>query len=210
MNITQFLVEKSLLVLPILLAVTFHEIAHGLIAYKLGDSTAKDAGRLTLNPISHLDLFGSLVFIITGIIGWAKPVPIDPRNLKNPREDMIWISLAGPASNIVIAVLMAVVYRIVIHLSINNFFDLSILFPVEKMLFYSVVLNIGLAVFNILPIPPLDGSKILMGLLPLKQAIAYSRIEPYGIFILLIFILSNAVDLVIKPVIYALSKLLLP
>lgn len=210
MDITQFLLEKSLLIFPILVAVTFHEVAHGLVAYKLGDSTAKDAGRLTLNPIPHLDLIGSLVFIITGIIGWAKPVPVEPRNLKNPKKDMIWVSLAGPASNIVIAVLMAVVFRIIIHLSFDNSFDFRILSPLKTMLFYGVIMNIGLAIFNILPIPPLDGSKILMGLLPLNQAIAYSKIEPYGIFILLIFILTDAVDYVIKPILYALIRLLLP
>ena len=210
MSTTQFLLEKSLLILPILVAVTFHELAHGLVAYKLGDSTAKDAGRLTLNPIAHLDLFGSLVFIITGVIGWAKPVPVNPRNLKNPRKDMIWVALAGPVANILIAILLAMAYRMLMHVSLNGFFNERILSPVEQMLIKGVVINVGLAIFNVLPIPPLDGSKILMGLLPLKQAIAYSRIEPYGIFILLVFILTDAVDHIIIPILYILVKLLLP
>lgn len=210
MSTTQFLLEKSLLILPILVAVTFHELAHGLVAYKLGDSTAKDAGRLTLNPIAHLDLFGSLVFIITGVIGWAKPVPVNPRNLKNPRKDMIWVALSGPFANILISVLLSMAYRMLIHVSFNGFFNERILSPVEQMLIKGVVINIGLAIFNVLPIPPLDGSKILMGLLPLKQAIAYSRIEPYGIFILLVFILTDAVDYIIIPILYILVKLLLP
>ena len=210
MSTTQFLLEKSLLILPILVAVTFHELAHGLVAYKLGDSTAKDAGRLTLNPIAHLDLFGSLVFIITGVIGWAKPVPVTPRNLKNPRKDMIWVALAGPVANILIAILLAMAYRMLMHVSLNGFFNERILSPVEQMLIKGVVINVGLAIFNVLPIPPLDGSKILMGLLPLKQAIAYSSIEPYGIFILLVFILTDAVDYIIIPILYILVKLLLP
>ncbi|HLC16774.1 MAG TPA: site-2 protease family protein [Thermodesulfovibrionia bacterium] len=211
MDIIQFLREKSLLILPILVAVTFHEVAHGMVAYKLGDTTAKDAGRLTLNPIKHLDLFGSLVFIITGIIGWAKPVPVNPSKLKNPKKDMMWVSLAGPAANIVIAILMAVVLRLLLQpLSVQSFFDVRILFPILTMLKIGVIMNIGLAIFNAIPVPPLDGSKILMGLLPLKQAIAFSKLEPYGIFILLILIMTDIVDYTIAPVIHILVKVLLP
>jgi Zn-dependent protease len=212
MDIIQFLREKSLLILPILVAVTFHEVAHGVVAYKLGDTTAKNAGRLTLNPIKHLDFFGSLVFIITGIIGWAKPVPVNPYNLRNPKKDMMWVSLAGPAANIVIAILMAVVLRMLLlqPLSIKSVFDVRILFPILTMLKIGVIMNIGLAIFNTIPVPPLDGSKILMGLLPLKQAIAFSRIEPYGIFILLILIMTDIVDYTISPVIHVLVKVLLP
>ncbi|RMG68397.1 MAG: site-2 protease family protein [Nitrospirae bacterium] len=195
---------------PLLAAVTFHELAHGYVAYRLGDPTAKLAGRLTLNPIKHLDLMGTLVFIITRMIGWAKPVPVNPYNLRNPKRDMIWVSLAGPVTNLLLAVLSALLYRLIIVLPVQNpFFIKNVLVPMALMLKLSVVLNIGLAVFNAIPIPPLDGSKILMGILPPKQALAYSRIEPYGFFIILALIFLRVVDYVIFPLIIFLKNLLI-
>lgn len=209
-EITDIIRQIALMAVPILIAVTFHELAHGYVAYRLGDPTAKLAGRLTINPIKHLDPIGTLVFIFTRMIGWAKPVPVNPYNLRNPRKDMMWVSIAGPATNLVLAVISSILYRVAAILPITNPFLVEKIFiPVALMLQLSVVLNIGLAVFNAIPIPPLDGSKILMGLLSHRQAVAYSRIEPYGFFILLALIFLRVVDFVIFPIIIFLRNLLL-
>ncbi|NOX20051.1 MAG: site-2 protease family protein [Nitrospirae bacterium] len=208
--IEYYLKQIVLMALPLLVAVTFHELAHGFVAYRLGDPTAKLAGRLTLNPLKHLDPLGTLVFIMTRMIGWAKPVPVNPFNLRDPKKDMIWVSLAGPAANMLIAVASALLYKIVMILPVENVFIVKkILVPVALMLQLSVILNIGLAVFNLIPIPPLDGSKILMGILPPRQAIAFSRIEPYGFFIILILLFLRVIDLIIFPIIIFLRDLLI-
>jgi Zn-dependent protease len=154
--------ELLMLRIPaILLALTIHEYAHGYIAWRLGDPTARNAGRLTLNPIAHLDLFGTIMLMF-GPFGWAKPVPVNGNYFANPKRDSIWVSLAGPASNIVLAIIIGYTYRILVALapallanqSVVIFFQLCIL------------INIGIAFFNLIPIPPLDGSHILLGLLP--------------------------------------------
>lgn len=196
--------------IPILLAVTFHEVAHGLVAYRLGDPTAKNAGRLTLNPLAHLDVVGTLVFLITRMIGWAKPVPINPMYFKDPRKGMLWVALAGPASNMVIALISALVLRWLfsLHLPVDSHLG-PILKPLSMMVERSVVLNVGLAVFNIIPIPPLDGGRVMVGLLPEKQAMSYARIESYGFLILLLLIFSGIVDYVVFPIIVFVVKLLL-
>ncbi|GMT48382.1 MAG: peptidase M50 [bacterium] len=210
MDIVNIIRQVILMAVPILLAVTFHELAHGYVAYKLGDPTAKDAGRLTLNPLKHLDPLGTLVFIVTRMIGWAKPVPVNPYNLKDPKRDMMWVSIAGPAANMALAVVSAILYKLMLTMPVTDpILVKRILLPLAMMLQMSVVLNIGLAVFNIIPIPPLDGSKILMGLLPARQAIAYSRIEPYGFFILLALIFLKITDYVIFPIIIFLRNLLI-
>jgi len=208
--IEHYIRQIALMAVPLLAAVTFHELAHGYVAYRLGDPTAKLSGRLTLNPVKHLDFLGTLVFIVTQMIGWAKPVPVNPYNLRNPKRDMIWVSLAGPVTNLLMAVVSALLYKLIIALPVQNvFFIKKVLVPVALMLQISVVLNIGLAVFNAIPIPPLDGSKILMGILPPKQAIAYSRIEPYGFFIILALIFFRVIDYVIFPLIIFLRNLLI-
>ena len=210
MDITNFIRQIVLMAVPILLAVTFHELAHGYVAYRLGDPTAKLAGRLTINPLKHLDPVGTLVFIVTRMIGWAKPVPVNPYNFRNPRRDMMWVSIAGPATNMVLAVISAILYKLILMLPIASPILIKKLFlPVAMMLQMSVVLNIGLAVFNTIPIPPLDGSKILMGLLSPRHAIAYSRIEPYGFFILLALIFLRITDYLIFPIIIFLRNLLI-
>ncbi len=199
-----------LLTPPMLVAVTFHELAHGLVAYWRGDTTAKDAGRLSLNPLSHLDLVGTLVFVFTRMIGWAKPVPVNPLNMRNPRWDMVLVSAAGPMANFLIAVIFAIAYKILFVVPVSSPTLVSkILVPLAMMLKIGVTINIGLAVFNLLPVPPLDGSKILMGILPHRQALAYSRIEPYGFFILMGLILLRVTDFIIYPVIITLRNLLL-
>ncbi len=193
-----------LLIVPVLFSITVHEVCHGYAAYRLGDPTARNAGRLTLNPIKHIDIVGLLVLLITRMIGWAKPVPVDPRYFRNPRKDMMWVSLAGPASNIGLAVVFAVVYK-----AFGNMLAASYLFPLSFMLEIMVMINVGLAVFNLIPIPPLDGSHILEGLLPPDMARAYSAIAPYGFMILLLLIFTRVVDFVIFPIIRAAVQILL-
>lgn len=198
------------MVVPILMAVTFHEVAHGLVAYRLGDPTAKNAGRLTLNPLAHLDLIGTLVFLITRMIGWAKPVPVNPLYFKNPRKGMLWVALAGPATNIVLAIFFSLLLRglLKLHLPMGSVLGATVE-PLVLMAEIGVFLNIGLAVFNVIPLPPLDGGRIMVGLLPEKQAISYAKLEPYGFIILILFVFSGAVDYVVFPIIKIIAALLL-
>ena len=194
--------QISILVLPILLAVTLHEVAHGWVADRLGDPTARLAGRLTLNPIKHLDLIGTLVFFFTRMVGWAKPVPVNPFMFKDPRRDMMWVALAGPMSNILLAGVFAIVLRFVLQLSFPPFpLLLKIFVPVALMLKVGVVINLGLAIFNIIPIPPLDGGRILAGLLPRETAEVFAKIEPYGFLILIFLIVTRVVEFLVFPVI---------
>lgn len=167
---------------PILLALTIHEYAHGMAAYKLGDDTAYQAGRLTLNPLSHLDPIGTIALFLVHI-GWAKPVPVNPYNLRNPRTDLIWVSAAGPGANIAIAFISGMLIRFLPFRPL--ILDHSITGILLTMLVYSVVINLVLAFFNLIPIPPLDGSKILGGFLKGRAAYNYARFEQYGPFLLM-------------------------
>jgi len=195
--------QISIMAVPILMAVTFHEVAHGWVAYKLGDPTAKDAGRLTLNPIKHLDLLGTVVFLVTRMIGWAKPVPVNPFNFRNPKTGMAWVAVAGPAMNIFLALFFTLLLKILfmIPVSRDSSFLIAVLTPVALMCKIGIVINVGFAVFNIIPVPPLDGSKILEGLLPAEAAMKYAKLERYGIIILVILIFTRVVDYVIFPII---------
>ena len=181
-----------------LMAVTVHEYSHGWVAFRLGDPTAHDAGRLTLNPLSHIDLFGTIVLpILLAVMhlppfGWAKPVPVTFYLLNNPKRDMIWVGIAGPLANIALAVglsLLRAVFRW-IH------FDVA-----EMILMYGVIINLYLCVFNLIPIPPLDGSRVVTGLLPRNQAIAYSRLEPYGFLIILGLFYFGLITPVLTPIV---------
>jgi Zn-dependent protease len=211
MDIRSIVIDIILMVIPMLLAITFHELAHGLIAYRLGDPTAKEEGRLTFNPFRHLDPFGTLAFILTQRIGWAKPVPVNPLYLKNPRRDMMWIAMAGPFTNLVLALLFGLFAGFVgkIGLDPESHFLWAILNPVYLMLRVGVRLNCGLAIFNALPIPPLDGGSILMGILPGRLAIMYSRLEPYGFMVLLFILFFPGVrNFIMGDVIYPLMGVL--
>lgn len=179
-----------------LMAVTFHEYAHGWMANRLGDPTARFLGRLTLNPIAHLDPIGSLalplllIFMRSPVVfGWAKPVPVEVRNLRNPKEDMIWVGLAGPGANLLLAFGLAILLRMGFGV-----------FPfIRQLLFLGVLVNLILAFFNLVPIPPLDGSRILQGLLPWQYAYQYRKIEPYGIFIIFFLLAIGLFKGVILP-----------
>lgn len=210
MDIGNIMQRLAILVPPILLAVTVHEMAHGWVAYRLGDPTAKMQGRLTFNPIRHLDPVGTLVFFLTQTIGWARPVPVDPRYFKSPRRDMIWVSLAGPAANLLLAVLGALFLRQT-AVFFEGIQDPSLYFvrPLVYMAYVSVQINIGLAIFNLIPIPPLDGSKVLIGLLPLKLAIWYEQLERYGFILILILVFTGVTWRIIVPLIIYLDKLFL-
>jgi Zn-dependent protease len=195
-----------------LLAITVHEYTHGYVALRLGDPTAKLAGRLTFNPISHLDPVGTLALVLTRMIGWAKPVPVDPRYLRNPRQDMLWISLGGPAANLVAAIALAVIYHMVVSVFVGRTTSQSTVYIVQPLIYilsFGIRINVVLAVFNLIPIPPLDGSSILAGLLPRDLANQYEKLEPYGFILLLIFIFSGAVNYVIVPPVTVISNLLL-
>ncbi len=201
--------------LPVIAAIVLHEVAHGFVADRLGDPTAKERGRLTLNPISHVDPFGTVALpaflIFAGspfVFGYAKPVPVDFRRLRNPKRDMVWVAAAGPATNVVLAVASAVVFHLLMGLYTPGASPLA-LEGALRMLQASVIVNIVLAVFNLLPILPLDGGRVLTGLLPLSLAIPYSRLEPFGLFIVVGLLAFNVLSPVLGPVVSALSHVLL-
>ena len=203
---------------PFVLAVILHEVTHGWIAEKLGDPTARNAGRLTLNPLRHIDPYWTIImplllYFTTGfIIGGAKPVPINPYNFKNPRRDMAISSLAGPGVNLLMAVLFAFVLRVVLPV-LKSIVPAAIWEPVALpaalMLGSGVVISVALAVFNMIPIPPLDGSRIVYWLLPDKQAAAYYRLEPFGFFILIALLALGILGTLIWPIILSILYFLL-
>ena len=183
MNYSFFII----LIPVILFSLTIHEYAHALVAYRLGDDTAKRQGRLSLNPLVHLDLLGTLLLFIVHF-GWAKPVPVDPRNFRNPKKDMLLVALAGPVSNILTAIAAAVILKAVFEnfaaIPPGSGVDVAV-----RMLVWFIYIGIVLAVFNMIPVPPLDGSRVLYGLLPDSLAYRYAKFETYGIFILFAFFL---------------------
>lgn len=188
------------------LALTVHEFSHGWVAWKLGDSTAKNAGRLTLNPLAHIDPIGTIFLPLMLLMshsrflfGWAKPVPVDFRSLNNPKKDMVWVGIAGPAANIALAVLLSFFLKL---------FTLAGESAFSAILSYAIIINLILAAFNALPIPPLDGSRVLMGLLPRNMAIRYARLEPYGFIIIIGFVWLGLTGSVIWPVVMRMARLL--
>ncbi len=202
--------------IPFLLGIICHEVAHGWVAYKLGDPTAKAAGRLTLNPIPHMDPMGTMVFIVTSLLpagvvfGWAKPVPVDPRYLKDPRRDMMAVSAAGPVTNFLLAALFYLAYRLMDGASPGGPGSFTSFFgaPLYNIAVAGVFVNAILGVLNLIPIPPLDGSKIVAGLLPRRLAMRYLSIERYGILILFALIFLGGLDYIFAPVIRLVYRLL--
>ena len=203
---TEFsLVQKIIIyATPILFAITVHEVAHGWIASKLGDQTARMMGRLTLNPVKHIDPVGTilvpilLLMVSPFILGWAKPVPVDWRNLRRPRQDMAWVALAGPAANLLMLVLWALLAKLII---VSGFGNYNYSIPFVAMAMVGITINIVLIVLNLIPIPPLDGSRVVSALLPPRTAMQYNRLEPYGLIIVLLLLFSGVLGRFFFPVV---------
>jgi Zn-dependent protease len=204
----QDLILGYLIALPgILWALSVHEFAHGYVAYKLGDPTPKFAGRLTLNPLAHIDIIGFIALFLVHF-GWAKPVPVNPRNfvkVSSWRKGEILVSLAGPLANFLSAFLCIVFLEYFPFNSIPS----SISEPLFLMVKYSVFINVAFGVFNLIPIPPLDGSKILEAVLPYNLWLEYKKIEPYGPIILIILVISPVINWILLPLVNGLIKLML-
>ena len=197
--------KRALIAAPaIFFSLTVHEFFHAYVALRFGDSTARDAGRLTLNPLAHLDFFGTLMMFLSGFrFGWAKPVPVNPYNLRNPRVADFWISAAGPLSNLGLAVIFGIFFRIVADGS------MSIPTAVVHFLLIGVIINVSLAFFNLIPLFPLDGSHMLKSILPVEYEIklaAFDRIAP---FILMILILFRGFWIILGPFISVVVNLIL-
>ena len=196
---------------PILFGLTVHEYAHGLMADRLGDSTPREMGRLTLNPLSHLDPIGTLVFFVTQAFGWARPVSINPDNLTSPRRDMMWIALAGPLANFLLAMFCAILYHLTNSMVTGNIGNGGgwLMVPFQQMVVAGVVVNLSLGLINLIPIPPLDGGRILAGLLPQRHAGYLEKIDSYGAILLLILVLSDSLSFFLLPLLSGLAGLLL-
>lgn len=198
-------VKFAVLAVPVAAAIILHEIAHGWVANRLGDPTAKLAGRLTLNPIPHIDPVGTLLlpFLLAqaGLpaFGWARPVPVVFGNLRRPRRDMVLVAAAGPATNFVLAALAAGITHLAVHQG-------SML--AAELAAYTVLTNIALATFNMIPIPPLDGGRVAVGLLPRDLAVLLARVEPFGLFIIFGLMYTGALNLLLRPMRMVILKLL--
>jgi len=206
----------ALWVLPFLSAVVFHEWAHGYVANRLGDDTAERAGRLTLNPLAHVDPIGTvllpLLLLMTGapiMFRWARPVPVAFHRLRNPMRDMVWVAAAGPLMNLLLVIGSALALSVVAHGhhggAAGGGFQVAV--PLRYMFQLSIQLNIVLAVFNMLPIPPLDGGRVAVGLLPPSLGGALAQVEPYGFFIVIALLWTNVLGVVLGPVIHLLLRL---
>jgi Zn-dependent protease len=217
-NINQDYIENiifmlSIMLVPGLMAITCHEVSHGFVADKLGDKTARLMGRLTLNPLKHLDLIGTLaIFIIH--IGWAKPVPVNFNNLRNPKRDMIWVAAAGPVTNFILATVSALALNGLVAITFmvpgNPVFKMFI-DPIIMMLAVSVYFNLILGIFNLIPVPPLDGGRVMVGLLPYRQSVAYAGIERYGmigILLIVIFFPGVLSNILFPPVFFGIDLLI--
>ena len=198
-------IEIILLIIILLFSITIHEYAHGLMAYKLGDNTPKISGRLTINPLKHIDILGTIIMPILLIIvtngifafGYAKPVPINPYNFKNPRKDIMWVGLAGPASNFLIALILSIILRMDLLGGI-----------IKEALQYGVVINLILFIFNLIPLPPLDGSRIVSAFLSYKTAYRYLKLETVGFIIIILLLVNGMFEWFLKPALRVLLNIM--
>ena len=202
--------------IPVLIAVVFHEVTHGWVANRLGDPTAKNLGRLTLNPIKHIDLFGTILFPALLILahspfvfGYAKPVPVNFHNLRNPKRDMVWVALAGPVMNLILALGFVLIWRLFLPQSRAGFGGSVFLTPLVLMAQGGLLINISLAVFNMFPLPPLDGGRVLVGLLPEPWSSKVAGIERFGMLALIGLLYTGAIDKIIDAPTEFLLKLYL-
>ncbi len=186
----------------VLWAITFHEFCHGYASYKLGDPTAYIRGRLTLNPLAHLDPMGALMLLLFRF-GWAKPVPVDPRYYKNPKRDIFIVSIAGVTGNIITAILVGLIVRFLPVAVLKNF---AVFMFIQMM----VLINIGLAVFNLIPIPPLDGSKLIYPILPRSLLQKYFWLERYGMFVLMALLFLGVLQRIMTPIVGLVYHIVLP
>jgi Zn-dependent protease len=209
MQFDQLIQTIALAAIPVLFAITLHEAAHGYVARHFGDMTAHQAGRISLNPLHHIDPFGTVIVpLLTlwmgGILfGWAKPVPVNFAALRRPKQDMLWVAVAGPASNLVMAFGWALLYKLGLMFPENYFAD-----PMLGMAMWGIKINVVLMVLNLLPLPPLDGGRVAVSLLPHRQAFQLAKIEPYGMFILIFLAMTPVLSLILSPLIGLMFKLL--
>jgi len=213
-SVQQFVIQLSIWAIPTVFAIILHEVMHGVVAKALGDDTAARAGRLTLNPVSHIDPFGTLflpallLFLHLPVFGFAKPVPVDFRRLRNPRTGMIAVAAAGPLTNLTLAVVSAIAMRLMMD-NLRTPWGPSIALPLVYMARASVFINVVLGVFNLFPLLPLDGGRVAAGLMPPHMARSFARLEPYGFLILLLLLYTGWVDSVINPIIRTVTRVLL-
>jgi Zn-dependent protease len=212
-NLSSFMLVLSVVALPTVFSIVCHEVMHGEVAKHLGDDTAQRAGRLTLNPISHIDLFGTIILpallVWTGlpVFGWAKPVPVDFRRLRNGRAGMVMVAAAGPLTNLSLAIISAILLR---WLPLNPDSAWFLTAPLHYMLGFSVKVNVVLAIFNLIPLLPLDGGRVLAGLLPLPIAIRFARLERYGFLILFALLLwPDFFARFLDPIVNTVTRMLL-
>ena len=209
MQIDQLIQTVALAAIPVLFAITLHEAAHGYVAKHFGDMTAYQAGRISLNPLHHIDPLGTVILpLLTlwmgGILfGWAKPVPVNFSALRRPKQDMLWVAIAGPASNLVMALGWAFVYKIGVTFPESYFAE-----PLLGMAMWGIRINVVLMVLNLLPLPPLDGGRVAISLLPQRQAFQLAKIEPYGMFILIFLAITPILSLLLTAPIELVYKLL--
>ncbi len=215
----EILKDICIYAVPLLLAVVSHEVAHGWVAEKLGDPTARLLGRISLNPLVHIDMVGTvilpLILLVTNapfLFGWAKPVPVQFHRLHGGRKAMAWVALAGPLTNLMLAAASALVYRIVVLLfsmGLGSGFLGLLLHPLFHMARFSVVFNLVLMAVNLFPVPPLDGGRVLTGLLPRRLALQVARLERYGMIIVIIFVITGWWGYMLRPVVNLFARILL-
>jgi len=209
MHIEQLIQTITIAAIPILFAITLHEAAHGYVARYFGDMTAAREGRISLNPIHHIDMVGTILLpLLTlwlgGVLfGWAKPVPVNFGALRHPKKDMLWVALAGPASNLFMALGWGVLAKLALTAQDSYFAE-----PMMEMAQIGIKINLVLIALNMLPIPPLDGGRVAVSLLPHKQAVMLARLEPYGMFILIFMVMTPLLGWVLMPIVSGLTELI--